>query len=151
MVVDGMNSMVGAGLFIRRKTRVIMVIVICCATLNVGLNIVLIPRLGILGSAIATLVAYSGVVIAMGIASRQLLAVPLPWGTLLRSSAAAAVMYFALERVLPGHGLVTVAVRIALGVVIYGLAMVAIDQDARVLARKALARIRRPPPQVTPS
>jgi len=143
MVVDGMNSMVGAGLFIHRKTRVIMVIVICCALLNVGLNLTLIPVMGIMGSAIATLASYSAVVLALGFAGRRLLPVPLPWGTLVRSGAAATIMYFALQRVLPDRGLLTVGVRICLGVLVYGLVMLVIDQDARALARKALGRFRR--------
>ena len=84
MVVDGMNAMVGAGLFIHRKTRAIMIIVICCALLNVGLNLVLIPVMGIMGSAVATLASYSGSCWRWDSPGRRLLRVPLPWWTFLR-------------------------------------------------------------------
>jgi O-antigen/teichoic acid export membrane protein len=143
MVVDNTNGIVGAGLFIHRKTRVIMVIVIATALLNIALNLVLVPRIGILGAAIATLISYAANSLTMAIAGRRLLPVKIPWLTILRAAGAALVMYFALRNLLPGHHLVTVAVRGALGVPIYGLIMAAIDPDARALVRKGLERIRR--------
>jgi O-antigen/teichoic acid export membrane protein len=143
MVVDNTNGIVGAGLFIHRKTRVIMVIVIGTALLNIGLNLVMVPRIGILGSAIATLISYAANSMTMALAGRRLLRVKIPWLTILRAAGAALVMYFALRNLLSGHHLVTVAVRGALGVPIYGLIMAAIDPDARALVRKGLDRIRR--------
>jgi O-antigen/teichoic acid export membrane protein len=143
MVVDNTNAMVGAGLFINRKTRVIMVIVICTALLNIALNLLLVPRIGIVGSAIATLISYTANSLSMAIVGRHLLKVTIPWLTILRAGGAAVVMYFALRNLFPGHHLVTVAVRASLGVPIYGLIMAAIDPDARALVRKGLERVRR--------
>jgi O-antigen/teichoic acid export membrane protein len=135
MVVDGTNSMLGAGLFIHKKTRWIMAIVFSCAALNLVLNLVLVPRIGILGSAIATLVSYAAASLAMAIAGRHLLPVALPWGTMLRGGVAATVMYFALIYLYPGHRFATVGVRLAVGAPIYILIMGLIDADARTLLR----------------
>ena len=143
MVVDSTNGIVGAGLFINRKTRVIMVIVILTALLNIGLNLVLVPRIGIIGAAIATLISYTANSLTMAIAGRRLLPVKIPWLTILRAAGAALVMYFALRNLFPGHRLITVAVRVTLGAPIYGLLMAAIDPDARALVRKGLERINR--------
>jgi O-antigen/teichoic acid export membrane protein len=143
MAVDGTNAMMGAGLFIQRKTRVIMSIVVCCAALNIGLNLVLVPRIGIIGAAIATLVSYSVTALALGTAGRRLLRVPLPWMTILRAGLAAAIMFVAIRHVLPGHRLLTVGVRMLLGAPIYLVLMRFIDADARALLQKPIDRLRR--------
>ena len=113
MVVDGTNSMLGAGLFIHRKTRVIMAIVMGGAALNIGLNLYLVPRIGIMGAAIATLVSYSGTALAFRIAGWRLLPVTLPWLTFLRAGVAAAIMYLCIRHVLPERRLVAAAARVA--------------------------------------
>ena len=143
MAVDGANSMMGAGLFIHRKTRIIMSIVLSCAALNIGLNFALIPRMGIVGSAIATLVSYSVAACALATAGRRLLRVPIPWTTVLRAGVVAGIMYVAISRLLPGHRLFTVAARIGLGAPIYVVLMTLVDADARALVRRLLERLRR--------
>jgi O-antigen/teichoic acid export membrane protein len=140
MVVDGTNAMVGAGLFIHRKTRVIMTIVLCCAALNLGLNFVLVPKVGIIGAAVATLASYAATSLAMAIAGHHLLAVKIPWATIVRAGLAATAMYFAVIYLLPGKRFLTVGVRAAIGAPVYGGLMVLIDPDARAMVRKILAR-----------
>jgi O-antigen/teichoic acid export membrane protein len=135
--------MMGAGLFINRKTRRIMAIVVCCAALNIGLNLGLVPKMGIVGSAIATLVSYSVTAFALGMAGRQLLRVPIPWRTILRAAVGASVMYLAIVHVLPGHRLFTAAVRIVLGGPIYVILMALVDADARAMLQKPIDRLRR--------
>ena len=147
MVVDGSNAMLGAGLFIHRKTRVIMAVVFGSAILNIALNLVLVRRIGILGSAIATLVSYGVVALALGIGGRRLVPVKVPIVTIARAGISALGMYFAIRNLLPGHRLVTVALRVALGAPMYGVIMAVIDPDARALVMKVLARVRRRPKQ----
>ncbi|MCU1282080.1 MAG: polysaccharide biosynthesis protein [bacterium] len=143
MVVDGSNAMLGAGLFIHRKTKRIMSVVMSGAVLNIALNVVLVPRIGILGSAIATLVSYAGTALGLGLAGRRLLPVKVRVGTLVRASLAALVMYLAVHRIFGGHRLATVGVRTVAGVLVYGAIMLVIDRDARELANSALSRFRR--------
>jgi O-antigen/teichoic acid export membrane protein len=142
MVLDGAQAMLGAGLFIHKKTRTIMVIVFSSAVINIVLNIILVPRIGVVGAAIATLVAYAASSLAMAIAGRHLLLVVLPWKMLLRSGAAAAVMYFAVIQILPGHRLLTVGLRSLAGALIYGILIVLVDEDARTLYSKIMARLK---------
>jgi O-antigen/teichoic acid export membrane protein len=141
MVVDGTNSMLGAGLFIHRKTRVIMSIVLTGAAINIGLNLLLVSRMGIMGSAVATLVSYSTTALALCIAGRRLLPVPLPWLTFLRAGIAAAVMYICIKHVLPERRLLAAAVRPLIGAPIYAALMWFIDPDARAMLAKPLARL----------
>jgi O-antigen/teichoic acid export membrane protein len=140
MVVDGTGSMLGAGLFIHRKTRIIMGIVVSCALFNLALNIVLVPRLGILGAAIATLVSYAANALALAVAARHLLRVQIPWGTMLRAGGAAVLMWLALRNLYSGHRFTTIGLRIGMGAAIYGLAIMLIDRDARGIARRVASR-----------
>ena len=142
MVADGTNTMLGAGLFIQRKTRTIMTVVLSCAALNLILNLILVPRIGIQGAAIATLVCYTVAALSLGWAGRALLPVALPWGMLLRAGLASLAMYLALIHVCPGRRLVTVAVRMLVGAIVYGGIMVLISADARELFRKVIDRVR---------
>ena len=142
MVLDGLNPMVGAGLFIQRRTPVIMGVVLSSAILNVILNLLLVKSIGILGSAIATLICYGVVAVCFTIASRRVLPIVVPWGTLLRASAASVVMYGILHFVYPGHRFVTVGLRVALGAPLFAMLMMSIDADARAMGLKILGRLR---------
>jgi O-antigen/teichoic acid export membrane protein len=135
--------MVGAGLFIHRKTRWIMAIVTSCAALNIVLNIILIPYLGIIGSAIATLLAYVALTLAFAIVGHHLLPVTLPYMTLARALAVSLGMYYVCKSVHGGERWVTIGMRLAIGVPLYVGVMGLIDADARALLRKALGRFRR--------
>jgi O-antigen/teichoic acid export membrane protein len=141
MVVDGTSGMLGSGLFIHRKTRIIGSIVLTSAILNLVLNVILVPRIGILGAAIATLISYAANSLALAIAGRHLLQVQVPWGTILRAGGAAAMMWLALRDLYPGHRFATIGVRVLVGATLYGLTIMLIDQDARRIVRKAASRL----------
>lgn len=136
MVVQGAANMFAAGLYIHRKTHVVMAIVVSSAFVNLGMNIVLVPRVGILGAGITTLVSYTANTMALAVATRHLLPVKIPWVTILRAGSAAMVMWLALRNLYPGHRFFTVGLRMGLGAVFYGLAIIPFDHDARAIARK---------------
>jgi O-antigen/teichoic acid export membrane protein len=143
MVVDGANTMVAAGLFIHRKTKQIMAVVGSAAILNVVLNIILVPRIGILGAAIATLVSYLLASGALTVAGRRFLPVRLPFTTIARAALAAVAMYLAVMHLSPGHHLATLTARMVVGAPVYLLLIALIDPDARLLVAKAGGRLRR--------
>jgi O-antigen/teichoic acid export membrane protein len=61
------------------RTRIMAVITPVAAALNIGLNILLIPVLGLEGAAVATLASYAFLSAAIGIVSRRI--APVPWRT----------------------------------------------------------------------
>lgn len=142
MVVDGASSIIGAGLFIHRKTTRIMIAVAGSAVINVLANLVLVPRFGITGAAIATLVSYSLLFVAFVLAGRRYLHVRFPWGTLLRAGLAALVMYAVLHFILPGGRFVAVGARGVAGVLLYGGLIAAIDANGRSFIKRGLRRVR---------
>lgn len=143
MVLEGANAMLAAGLFIHRKTRHIGAVVFCSATLNLVLNLLLVPRIGIMGAAIATLVSYAVSSCALAFAARRFLPVKLPWMTMARAALAASAMYAALVYLCPGRHLLTVAVRALVGPPLYVLLIALIDPDARALVIKGRDALRK--------
>lgn len=142
MLFSGSTGMVGAGLFIHRRTRVIMSIVMSGAILNLVLNLVMVRPLGIVGAAIATLISYIYTALAFTAAGRRYLAVDLPWKTLLRAGCASLAMFFLVRPIYPGHHFLTVGLRAAAGALAYVAMMYAIDASARELVNQVLARLR---------
>lgn len=51
----GMNSIFNAGLYLQKKTKTIMMVMLSALLMNIVLNILLIPRYGVYGAALATL------------------------------------------------------------------------------------------------
>ncbi len=70
---------VGYGLYIiasnillaRAKTRTISLVVLVSALLNLGLNLVLIPRIGAMGASLATLASYTLLAVGAGLAAQK--------------------------------------------------------------------------------
>jgi O-antigen/teichoic acid export membrane protein len=139
MVLEGANAMVAAGLFIHRKTKHIGAVVFSSAILNLVLNLVLVPRIGIMGAAIATLVSYAVSSCALAFAGRRFLPVKLPWMTMTHAALAAIAMFAALAHLCPGRHLLTVAVRALAGPPLYVLLIALIDAHARKLVMKGRA------------
>lgn len=52
-----MNSIFNAGLYLKKRTDIILLIMLFGIIINIGLNVLLLPNFGIMGAAIATLVA----------------------------------------------------------------------------------------------
>jgi O-antigen/teichoic acid export membrane protein len=68
------------GPMIRKRTGVLAWASVTAALLNVGLNLLLIPRLGILGAAIATLASYATLAIVSYLIARGLFPMEVDWG-----------------------------------------------------------------------
>ena len=83
------------GVYLEKKTKYLPYVTGAGALANVVVNLLLIPRFGMMGAAVATLVSY--MVIAAGIysVSQRLYRVMYEWGKLLRLGAVAAVLYVA--------------------------------------------------------
>lgn len=142
MVFSGATAITGAGLFLHKKTVTIMTLVVTAAALNVGLNLALIPRIGILGAALATLVSYAALLAATTAFSQRELAVILPWGALVKAGLLALGMYLVVGQIDAGGRLLTLAARVAAGVLFYGAALLAVDRPTREQAQQVLERLR---------
>jgi O-antigen/teichoic acid export membrane protein len=92
-VLHGLFLLTSIGIGIERKARYYPVVTAVAATTNLVANLVLIPALGMMGAAWATVVSYA-VMAAMGLyLSHGLYPIPFERGRMLRLSVAAAAVY----------------------------------------------------------
>ena len=85
-------SVLAIGIGRMRQTQFNWVVSGAAALVNVALNIVLIPRYGMMGAAVATLAAYVALFAGMWLRSRRIFPVPYQWRRLLTLAAVAAGM-----------------------------------------------------------
>ena len=81
---------------------------------NVGLNVVLLPVLGILGAGISLAVSYTVVLVLMYVFTQRLFPVPYEWGRLVKAIGASAVVIAIGLTVVPDEGLGALALRLLL-------------------------------------
>ena len=73
LLVYGANVFVAAGLLIHKRTMQMSGLLIIAAALNIGLNCLLLPRMGLMGGAIATLLSYAVCIAMLTMASNRVL------------------------------------------------------------------------------
>lgn len=105
-------------IFLANKTHLTVRLLGTSAILNIVLNIVLIPRLGILGAAIATFVAYGVLGILTLMVSRRYLRFDLSLPFMLKSVFSSAVMTVCVWLMHP-QSIASVIISILVGVLIY--------------------------------
>jgi O-antigen/teichoic acid export membrane protein len=110
---------IGNIIILVKKTRITGTIWIICALVNLGLNILVVPRWGILGAAITTLIAYG---LALGLTtyySFKEFKFSIYWRFIVKSLIASGVMSASIWAIGPEGTLATV-LTILTGTVIYG-------------------------------
>ncbi len=140
-------SVVSTGIFYRKRTKYVPLISAGAAVLNIGLNLLLMPRYGMWAAAWNTLVAYAAMAFVAFFVSRRLMPGTLDGSRLLRTAAVVAVV-LAADRLLLAAGwttLLTLGAKVlvfamALGV-LFALDVLSV-RDLRSLVER-LARRRR--------
>ena len=83
-VLTGCYSLLAAGIGIKKKTKWIPLITGIGATINLGLNYILIPLYGMMGAAIATITAYSLLPIGSYFISRRYYIINYEWSRIIK-------------------------------------------------------------------
>ncbi len=108
------------------------------AALNIALNLILIPRLGLTGALVATTASYGAGLVASILLGRLAQPLPLPWAPLARAGLAAAAMGVVVANLPSLGGLLELGLKAGVGALVYA--------PRRVRARRgrcAHARTRR--------
>ncbi len=82
-------SVLAIGIGRTRQTQFNWIVSGAAALVNIGLNIALIPRYGMMGAAVATIVAYVALFVGMWLRSRRVYPVPYQWRRIITVAAAA--------------------------------------------------------------
>jgi O-antigen/teichoic acid export membrane protein len=129
-----------AGLLIHRKTGTMAGVLLCSAAVNITLNCVLLPRLGLVGAAIATVVSYAFCVLLLASVSFRFLPLNIRFRALSKYLFVAAVIAVLVSRIELTPRILNVAVRSALTLGLYGSLICCLDTRVRCTAARALRR-----------
>lgn len=81
-----------ASFTLAKRTGIMALVTAIPATLNIAMNFVLLPKMGLMGAVVSTLVAYALGMTLTAILGRKSFPLPLPWKEALRTAFACAVM-----------------------------------------------------------
>ena len=111
----------GFGFTLGKKTGLLLVTMAIPALANIGLNLVLIPRLGVSGAAVSTAASFAVGLVACLLISRRAIALPVPWDSLIRCGLASAVMAAVVARLPAPGGLPELVLKAGAGASVYAL------------------------------
>jgi O-antigen/teichoic acid export membrane protein len=105
---------------LKEKTIYLPFILLGPAILNIGLNILLIPYIGILGAAISTFVSYLACLILVSAFGSRFIKWIFPWSVLLKSVLASSIMVIVIQY-LPDFNThwITLLFKVLLGAILY--------------------------------
>jgi len=115
---------------LKEKLHVLFYLIIAGGIMNIILNFILIPPLGILGAAYATLIAYFIYCVASYLAIREIMALSFPWIVLAKSLVASTIMYLTLNYIseLLAHNITSFISEVSIGVVVYFLTLMLLKE-----------------------
>jgi len=114
----GLFQLVQTGFYVRKVTGRLPVITAVAVVVNFGVNFALIPSLGFIGAAWATLLAFVVLALVAERAVRPVFAVPWPWRRIVTPAVGAAAVYGAGLALEPVAGLRSVAAQTAVKLVL---------------------------------
>jgi O-antigen/teichoic acid export membrane protein len=123
---NGVFLVVSLGVSLQRKTWLASLYFIFSALINVGLNLLLIPRYGALGAAISTLAAYIALALMAAIVNRWIYPVAFETGLFLVALAVGVALYMAGDALAQGQSAITALSIHALALLLYGGALAAL-------------------------
>ena len=120
ILLYGIYNIIAQILILFKKTKIFGTIWIIAALLNIGLNFIFIPKFGILGAAITTLIAYLLAFFLIWYYSFKKFKFDIDWQFILKSVIASALMGLFIFWFNP-VGLLKTIIAIILGLIIYGI------------------------------
>lgn len=120
-----------AGLYIYKKTYTLTIMFVIGCALNIVLNMLLIPRYGILGAAAATSTAYLMIFFLIVIFSFRVLRFKVLYGNVIRSTLCSVIMFIIILNIHTNYLLVDVIAKIVIGFFIYSVLILLFDLKLR--------------------
>jgi O-antigen/teichoic acid export membrane protein len=140
LLVYTTHVFLSAGLLIQKKTGQMARLLLYSALCNIGLNCVLLPRMGLPGATVATLVSNAFCILLLGRASFKILPLRISLRGLLRYALAAAVAWGAASHVELGSAFLDFACRSAVAVLLYASMLYLLDSRVRAATARLLPR-----------
>jgi O-antigen/teichoic acid export membrane protein len=146
MVVAGLllyasNAFFSSGLWIHNQTMTMAKVLVWSATVNIGLNVLLLPRMGLQAAALATLLSYALCTVLLWRASAPKLPLRVDGGAIAKYFLAAGAAWAGASRIELGTPLLNLLTRGTTVVLIYSGLLWVIDQRMRALFASLVARL----------
>jgi O-antigen/teichoic acid export membrane protein len=120
-----------SGLFISKKTYVVTYVMMGVCVLNIALNIVLIPRYGIIGAAQATLISCILYAVILTHYSMREFKFPLEYRRIFLYLFASCVMFITIREINFAGYFANILVKVAVGALLYSLFVFLLDGELR--------------------
>lgn len=143
LLVYAVHIFLNAALLIHRKTVLMTALVAYACVVNIILNIVLLPRIGIQGAALATLISYLFLILLMGRASYRLLPLSVSYGAFAANVFAAGVTYAVVSQLSIQKALLSAAVKGCLALLLYAVLVCLINPVVRAEASRRIGAAKR--------
>lgn len=130
------------GILYHKNTKVLIKITCYALLLNILINFILIPRLGLLGAALSTLLSYIALLGLSVNASSKYFKIEIPWQPILRYCACALIMFASLKIFTLYSSRANLPILILSGMVIYAFSLVVVDKDIREVSTGLLRKLR---------
>jgi O-antigen/teichoic acid export membrane protein len=139
LVLSAVTIYFRPGLMIHKRASKIAVATFYASILNIALNMVLLPRIGLVGAAIATTVSYGGIVVFLAYQSLRVLPYRLEWLSFARYAIVGSASALLVTQ-LPGETpLLSAVLKGSLILLLYAGILFAIDKRVRELLTKGWA------------
>ena len=133
----------GQAFTLGKKTRLLLVAMATPAGLNVVLNVILVPRYGLMGAAWATEASFALGLLATQVIGRRVMPLPIPWDSLIRCGVATAAMALVVARLPAIGGLAELTLDATVGGLVYAAAALTLNAAGdRDVALRLLGRAR---------
>ena len=117
----------GQAFVLGRRTDRLLLTLCIPAGANVVLNLILVPSMGVMGAAIATTASFAiGVLASIGM-GRSIVAMPIPWDTLIRCGVASAAMAAAVLPLPALGGVAELILKAGVGAIVYGVVVMVLN------------------------
>lgn len=143
LLIYAVHIFLNAALLIHRKTTTMTALVVYACIANLLLNVVLIPRIGNQGAAIATLLSYLLLVVLMARVSFRLIPLRISYVGFSTNLLAAAATYLLISRITIEKALLSATVKGILGLVLYGVLAVMLNPVVRPQIIERLRNMRK--------
>jgi O-antigen/teichoic acid export membrane protein len=133
----------GQAFTLGKKTRTLLLAMLVPATANVVLNVLLVPRYGLMGAAWATAASFALGLLATWWMGRKVMPLPVPWDSLIRCAVAAALMALVVARLPAIGGFLELMLDASVGALVYAAAALTLNAaGVRDVALRLLVRMR---------
>jgi O-antigen/teichoic acid export membrane protein len=131
LMIYGTWPFFGAGLFMQKKTFAIMILVGSSCLLNMMLNIALIPKYGIIGAAVATLIAYTFYILVLIVYSFRKFGFKIDYRHISLYFCVGFIMYVIINKMTILNLWISLSTKIIVGVILYFLIVSVFDKEVR--------------------